>query len=244
MEHRLLGNISVDCVIFGFNLETLEVLLVERTMVKPGTTEILFSDLTLTGYHIYEDENLDQAAARIVKDLTGLEGLVLEQFYAFGNLDRLCRPNDRLWLEQFADVFSKRVISVGYFTLLRSPEVTIKQKDRTVSWFPINLAKNLAYDHDQILAKALAHLQYKLKHEPIGFELLPEKFTLSQMQKLYEAVFCTEFDKRNFRKKVSQMQYVVPLNEKQKGVAHKPAQLYKFDIEIYKKCTDEGYSFM
>ena len=234
-----MANVSVDCVIFGFDGNQLKILMVERTLRSDRSGEVIFSDLTLTGYHIMEDENLDAAAARIVKDLTGLENLVLEQFYTFGALDRLEHPNDQLWLEQFADVFSKRIITVGYFSLLPSIDVKIIQKGRIVKWYPVNEAHNLAYDHNQILDKALSHLRQKLQQDAIGFELLPEKFTLSEMQKLYEAVLGIRFDKRNFRKKVAQMNYVIPLKEKQKGVAHKPAQLYRFSREVFRKTRKE-----
>src|SRR3989339_793130 len=101
MTRKLMNNLSVDCVVFGFDGEQLNVLLVERTLISPETQEVIFSDLTLTGYHIYEDEDLDSAAARIVKDLTGLENIVLEQFYSFGALDRLLHPNDQAWVEHF-----------------------------------------------------------------------------------------------------------------------------------------------
>lgn len=243
MARELIKNISVDCVIFGFDFEKLNVLLVDRFLKDSKTGKLVFSDLTLTGYHIYQDETLDDAAARIVKDLTGLENLTLEQFYAFGALDRLNHPNDQKWLEQFGDVFSSRVVTVGYYSLLRDFNVEIKQKDRVVKWYPVNEVENLAYDHEIILQKALEHLRLKLQNEPIGFELLPEKFTLSQMQKLYEAVLGTTFDKRNFRKKVSQMSYVVPLNEKQSGVAHKPAQLFMFSRDVYDRTRKERNNF-
>ncbi|MGD9993870.1 MAG: NUDIX domain-containing protein [Salinivirgaceae bacterium] len=243
MGRELMNNISVDCVVFGFDSEQLKVLLVERTMNEANSDKILFTDLTLTGYHIYKDEELDEAAARIVFDLTGLNNLVLEQFYTFGALDRLEHPNDQLWLEQFGDVFSKRVVTVGYYSLLPSTDVPIIQKGRKVAWYPVNEVRNLAYDHEQILQKALEHLRYKVRHEPIGFELLPVKFTLTQMQKLYEAVLGTQFDKRNFRKKVSQTNYVVPLKEKQVGVAHKPAQLFMFSRDVYDKTHKERFDF-
>ncbi|HAM98207.1 MAG TPA: NUDIX hydrolase [Marinilabiliales bacterium] len=243
MTRKLMNNLSVDCVVFGFDGEQLNVLLVERTLISPETQEVIFSDLTLTGYHIYEDEDLDSAAARIVKDLTGLENIVLEQFYSFGALDRLLHPNDQAWLEQFGDVFSNRVVTVGYYSLLPSTNVKIILKGRNVSWYKVSEVKGLAYDHDHVLQKALEHLRYKFWHEPIGFELLPMKFTLSQMQKLYEAVLGTQFDKRNFRKKVSQMNYVVALNERQTGVAHKPAQLFMFSRDVYEKTRKERFDF-
>lgn len=236
-------NVSVDCVIFGFDMAQLNVLLVERKLKDPNTDKFIISDLTLTGYHIYKNEDLDSAAQRIVYDLTGLQNLVMEQFYTFGALDRLNHPNDQIWLEQFGDIFSDRVITVGYYSLLPSTDIKIIQKDRVINWYPVETASNLAYDHEKILKKAIEHLRYKLRHEPIGFEMLPEKFTLSQMQKLYEAVLGKKFDKRNFRKKVSLMNYVVPLNEKQTGVAHKPAQLFMFSRDIYEKTRKERFDF-
>jgi len=243
MNRIFVKNISVDCAIFGFDNNKLKVLLVERTLKSNQSDDNGFSDLTLTGYHIYEDENLDQAAARIVKDLTGLENLALEQFYAFGDLDRLNHPNDQKWLEQFGDVFSKRVVTVGYYSLLPNCHIKLPYIGKKVAWYNVNEIENLAYDHKDILNKALEHLRYKLRYEPIGFELLPPKFTLSQMQALYEAIIDTTFDKRNFRKKVAQMKYVIPLNEKQTGVAHKPAQLFKFDNNIYLETRKERFDF-
>jgi len=243
MEHRLMRSLSVDCVIFAFDMEQLKVLLVEREMKSPDDKRVIFTDLTLTGNHIYENEDLDSAAARIVKDLTGLENLVLEQFYAFGALDRLERPNDQMWHKQFGGVFSDRVVSVGYLSLLPSIDIKIKDTYRHAAWHAVKGLKGLAFDHQSILQKAIEHLRYRLKYEPIGFELLPEKFTLSQMQKLYGSIFGTEFDKRNFRKKVSQMSYVVPLNEKQTGVAHKPAQLFMFSRDVYEKTRKERFDF-
>ncbi len=244
MSHKWVPNLSVDCVIFGFDADQLKVLLVERTLRTTDKKNIVFSDLSLTGYHIYEDEDLDSAAARIVKDLTGLDKLVLEQFYTFGSLDRLEHPNDKLWHEQFGDVFSHRVVTVGYFSLLPSTKVKIAQKDRVVRWYSVNEVQNMAFDHNQILEKALFHLRYKLQHDAIGLELLPDKFTLSQMQRLYEAVLGTSFDKRNFRKKVAQMNFVVPLKEKQHGVPHKPAQLYMFSRDIFMRTRKERPYFI
>jgi len=239
MSHNWMPNVSVDCVIFGFDNDQLKVLMVERTLREKDSDRVVFSDLTLTGYHIYEDEDLDSAAARIIRDLTGLENLVLDQFYTFGALDRLEHPNDQLWLEQFGDVFSKRVITVGYFSLLPATHVPIAFRGRVVKWYPVNELPVLAYDHNMIIEKALIHLRHKLQQDAIGFELLPDKFTLSEMQKLYEAILGTRFDKRNFRKKVAQMNYIIPLREKQKGVAHKPAQLYVFSRDVFKKTRKE-----
>jgi 8-oxo-dGTP diphosphatase len=243
MERKLAPSISVDCVILGFDSEQINVLLAERTLKSQETGETIFTDLTLTGYHIYEDEDLDQAAARIVRDRTGLESIKLVQFYSFGALDRLLHPNDQAWLKVSGDIFSNRVVTIGYYSLLPSIDIEIKHKSTKVTWYPINNIKGLAYDHDVILQKAMEHLRHTFWHEPIGFELLPVKFTLTQMQKLYEAIMGTTFDKRNFRKKISQMSYVVPLKEKQIGVAHKPAQLFMFSKDVYDKTRKDRFDF-
>ncbi len=244
MERKLMPNNSVDCVIFGFDLESLQVLLVERTLIDQATGKEVFTDLTLTGHHIYEDEALEDAARRIVKSLTGLDNLIFEQFYTFSSLDRLNHPNDQAWLKQFSELYGHRVISTGYFSLLPTTNVPIIPTDRVVKWYPVSEVTNLAYDHKEILDKALLRLRYKMQHEPVAFEMLPERFTLSQMQKLYESVMGETFDKRNFRKKVAQMSYVVALNERQRGVPHKPAQLYLFSREVYNKTHKEGSYFI
>lgn len=243
MEKRLHPNISVDCVIFGFDFEKLNVILVERKLLDPETGETIISDFTLTGNHIYEDEQLDDAARRVLYKLTGLENIYLEQFTTTGDPDRLNSALDQLFLISEGKNPKDRVISVCYFSLLNCDEVTIRKGEKNVGWCPLKEAKNLAFDHSIILATALQSLRRKLQFEPIGFEMLPEKFTLSQLQKLYEVVFDMELDKRNFRKKVSKMKYLIPLNEKQKGVSHKPARYYSFSREIYEKTKSDILNF-
>lgn len=234
MEKQLHPNISVDCVIFGFDFEKLNVILVERILDEPGTNNRLISDFTLAGNHAFVDEQLVDAAKRVLFDLTGLHDIFLEQFYTSGDPDRLKCPKDQLWLQETGKDPEVRVVSVCYFSLLNCNEVEIIKKDRNVDWLPVSEAQNLAFDHAEILENALSALRIKLRNEPIiGFELLPEKFTLSQLQKLYEVIFDVEFDKRNFRKKVSKMKYLIQLDEKQTGVSHKPARFYSFDKEIY-----------
>ncbi|MBN2164677.1 MAG: NUDIX hydrolase [Marinilabiliaceae bacterium] len=236
-------HISVDCVIFGFDDDNLNILLVDRTLKEKKTDHIIFNDFTLTGNHIYEKEDLNDAAHRILYDLTGLKNIYLEQFSVFAHPERLSKPNDKLWLINQGKDPESRIISVGYFALIATNNVTLEWKGRNVDWFPINKIKELAFDHNQILNSALKALQTKLLNEPIGFELLPEKFTLSQLQKVYEVILGTSLDKRNFRKKVSRMKYLIPLNEKQKGVAHKPAQLFVFSREIYEKTKRNVFDF-
>jgi hypothetical protein len=240
---KIVSNISVDCVIFGFDFKQLNVLLVERKLLDEDTKEVLIDDWTLTGYHIYEDEDFDTAAARILKGLSGLDNIYLEQFYGFGKINRIDNPKDRLWLQHQQEKFSNRIVTIGYFSLIDNTTVTITMKERNVKWFPITELPELGFDHQDILIKALEQLRNKLRSEPIGFELLPEKFTLSQLQKLYESILGTTYDRRNFRKKVLQMKYIIPLNEKQKDVKHKPAQLFLFSRDVYERTKRERFDF-
>ncbi len=239
MEKQIHPNISVDCVIFGFDFEKLNVILVERKLSDPETGEELISDFTLAGNHAFRDEQLDDAAKRVLFDLTGLENIYLEQFMTTGDPERLKDERDQLFLKATGKNPEERVLSICYFSLLNCDEVTIRKGDKNVDWFPVKQVNHLAFDHNIILTSALQSLQRKLLYEPIGFEMLPEKFTLSQLQKLYEVVFDVEFDKRNFRKKVAKMKYLVPLNEKQKGVSHKPARYYTFSKQIYEKTKSD-----
>ncbi|HNX65553.1 MAG TPA: NUDIX domain-containing protein [Bacteroidales bacterium] len=246
LSHKIVPNISVDCVIFGFDFQKLNVLLVERDMKDEKTGKMLISDHTLAGYHIFEDEDIDSAAARILKDLTGLDNIFLEQFGTFGQLDRVTGEKDQMWLKYINQGFAERIVTVGYLALIDNTKVTLKLSDRDVRWVPVNEVDGMemAFDHKNIFYKALEALQRKVKVEPIAFELLPDYFTLSQLQKLYEALLGASFDKRNFRKKVAQMHYVIPLKKKQKGVAHKPAQYYLFSREVYEKTRKGKISFI
>lgn len=246
ISHKIVPNISVDCVVFGFDFEKLNVLLVERELKDEKSGEVLIYDHTLTGYHIYEDEDLDSAAGRILKGLTGLDNIFLEQFGAFGQLDRISSPKDTLWLKHINKGFSDRVVTVGYLALIDNTKVTLRLSDRNVQWFPVTAVKDMemAFDHKHLFYNAMEALQKKVKVEPIAFELLPDYFTLSQLQKLYEALLGTSFDKRNFRKKVAQMHYVIPLKKKQQGVAHKPARFYLFSREVYEKTRKGRISFI
>src|SRR5512133_2890385 len=246
ISHKIVPNLSVDCVVFGFDFEKLNVLLVERELRDEKTGKILIRDHTLTGYHIYDDEELDKAAYNILRNLTGLENIFLEQFATFGELDRVAGEKERLWFRHINKGFADRIVTVGYLALIDNTKVTLHLKDKNVQWFPVNQIKRmeLAFDHKNIFYKALEALQKKVKVEPIAFELLPDYFTLSQLQKLYEALLGTSFDKRNFRKKLAQVHYVIPLKKKQKGVAHKPAQYWLFSREVYEKTRKGRISFI
>jgi 8-oxo-dGTP diphosphatase len=241
---EIIPNLSVDCVIFGFDAVSLNVLLVERTLTNNIDKSILFSDYTLTGNHVLFGEEPDHAAHRILKGLTGLDNIYLEQFHTFGEIDRLSEERDQQWIKSLGLNIASHVITVCYFSLINSSMVKLPKHQATaVKWFPVKEIPDLAFDHLKILQKALERLRLKLRQEPIGFELLPQKFTLTQLQNLYEAVLGTVFDPRNFRKKISQMKYLIPLDEKQTGVRHKPAQYYIFSRDVYERTRKEKLDF-
>ena len=242
MQQGLIPNVSVDCVVFGFDFINLNVLLIERNMTINGT---VYADLKFPGDLMRLDEDLDASAGRILKENTGLSDIYLKQFKSFGSPDRLKRkPRDLDWLRQI-DHPEEHVVTIAYYSLIniseqRSPELILSDNAR---WYPVHEVHDLVMDHMDILKDALDHLRGELLNKPIGFELLPEKFTLSQMQKLYEVILGTTFDKRNFRKKILSMKYLIPLNEKQVGVAHKPARLYIFSREVYMKTKKDNFDF-
>jgi hypothetical protein len=239
MKINLNPYISVDCVIFGFDSSDLKVLLIEREKNNYNLKMKLPGDL------IGDNENLDEAAYRVLKELTGLDNVYLMQFYAFGSLDRTNNEQDLKWLIDTSKLSIKRVVTVAYFSLIKINENNIisSNADYNYKWYKINEIPKLAFDHNNIITKALETLQIKLKTEPIGFELLPKKFTINQLQKLYEAILGKKLDNRNFRKKILKVPYIKKLKERQMGVAHKPAYYYKFDSLLYQKIKKTDFGF-
>ena len=245
MQKHIIPNLSVDCVIFGFDSKDLNVLLVERTLFDKKKKSVVFSDYTLTGNHVHVGENPDDAAIRILNNLIGSHEIYLEQFHTFGDVNRLSGKNDQNWIHSLGLDISDHVVTVGYFSLIDSTCFNIAEhNERKVRWFPVNCLPELGFDHEAILRKALEQLQLKFKYEPIGFELLAEKFTLTQVQRLYEAILGTKLDPRNFRKKLSQMEFIIPLNEKQQAVRHKPAQLFIYSRDVYEKTRKEKFGYL
>jgi 8-oxo-dGTP diphosphatase len=176
------------------------------------------------------EETLDEAARRELVEETGLKKVFLEQLYTFGSVDRDPR---------------ERVVSVAYCALVKLSEHEAKAATDAANaeWFPVSKPPKLAFDHADILATGLARLKGKVRYQPIGFELLPPRFTLSQLQHLYEAVLGTDLDKRNFRKKVLSFGLLVPLKETEMSGRHRPAQLFRFDAEKYRKLEKQGLLF-
>jgi 8-oxo-dGTP diphosphatase len=219
-------SVAVDCVIFGLDLDedTLKVVLIERGL------EPFAGTWAIPGGFVRNGESLDEAATRELSEETGIADVYLEQLYTFGEPGR----DPRGW-----------VISVTYYALV-SPDkhsVVAATDARRAQWFPANQLPRLAFDHARILEVALNRLRGKLTYAPIGFELLPEKFTIKQIQKLYEIVLGRTLDNRNFRKKIFSMNVLRELGEMQKGVPHRAARLYKFDVRKYKQLTSRGLSF-
>ena len=238
-QRNLNTGISVDCVIFGFDLEELKVLLIQRKSAKTAKD----SRFSLPGDLIYNDETLDKAAIRVLRELTGLENIYLEQLGAFSELDRLSKPEDKAWLESIREQPDERVITIAYFALvnLNSFHPSPSNFATSASWQPLKNIESLAFDHSLLLQRAHEQLKAKLKTQPIGFNLLPEKFTLSQLHKLYEAIVGKELDKRNFRRKMIKLEIVKKLDEKQIGVPHKPSNFYELNLKNYQKLVEEGF---
>jgi 8-oxo-dGTP diphosphatase len=218
-------NVSVDCVVFGFDEEDLKVLLIEQRPI--GDIE---PQMALPGDLVLQDENLDHAASRVLKELTNLNGLYLKQFHTFGDPDRLNSVKDQEWLRNFRDAPDARVITVAYYSLVKMENYQPEAASFAgkIIWQPVDQVPNLAFDHNKIFNTALARLREEFELKNIAFELLPKKFTLSQLQRLHEIVLGVDLDKRNFRKKLKMKEGLVALNEKQKGVDHKPAQLFAY----------------
>ncbi len=216
--------VTVDCVVFGVDEEDLKILLVRRG-VPP-----FMGRWALPGGFVREEEDLPSAARRELQEETGLEKVFLEQLYTFGDPGRDPRG---------------RVISVAYYALVKLGDHRVRAATdaREARWFAAGDVPRLAFDHDRILATARARLQGKVRYQPIGFELLPPKFTLTQLQRVYEKILARPLDKRNFRKKLLATALLEELDERERGVAHRAARLYRFDRRKYEQLEKEGFMF-
>jgi 8-oxo-dGTP diphosphatase len=219
-------DISVDCVVFGFDEDELKVLLIEQK--QPEGKSVIKPQKAVPGDLVRDDEGLDSAAKRILNELTSLKGIYLKQFHAFGDPNRVTGLKDRDWLRSFRTHPERRVITVGYYSLVKMDDFNPQAASfaKKAQWVDVYKIPNLAFDHNEIVGEAVKVLRHELMADHIGFELLPEKFTLSQLQKLYEIILDKKLDKRNFRKNILRTDTVTPLEEKQSGVLHKPAQLF------------------
>ncbi|MBP1676554.1 MAG: hydrolase [Bacteroidetes bacterium] len=222
-------HVSVDCVVFGFDGEKLKVLLIERTIANQNES---YNDKKLPGSIILANEDLDEAASRVLTELTGLKNIYLRQFRSFGNPDRTKNPRDILWLENTLQLKIGRIVTVAYVALIKiDRKILVKSDNTQANWYELHEvpAMNMAFDHAGIINKGLDYIRHNLDIEPhLLFELLPRKFTITQLQTLYDTVHQIRSDVRNFRKKVAQWSYVVPLDEMEEGVPHRAARLYKY----------------
>jgi hypothetical protein len=225
--------VSVDCVVFGFDNENLNILLVKRE--KEPTTE--FKNMKLPGSLIYNDEDVDDAANRVLYELTGIRRMSLRQFRCFASPDRARNIEDQKWLDKEYQPNINRLITVAYLSLCKIDRKLVnisKYKDSV--WLPIAELPQMPFDHNLIVEESLSEIRKWVESEPVViFELLPSKFTITQVRKLYEAIYNKKIDVRNFHKKIAAMPYVVALDEKQQNVSHRAAQYYKFDKTIYNK---------
>lgn len=237
-ERNFNPHLSVDCVIFGFDGESLKVLLVERSVSPDDTTAE--SVHKLPGDFILRMEDLDAAAERILFELTGLKNIYLKQFSVFGDPSRIPENADRNWLEATSGVKVSRVVTTAYYSLIRiDKSKTENEINHNASWHDVTNLPILVFDHESIIQKGIESLRCEIRFEPICFELLPGKFTIRQIQTLYEVIVGQHLDNRNFRKKLLKAKYIEPLNEKQSGVAHKPAMFYRFNREKYQMLKTE-----
>jgi 8-oxo-dGTP diphosphatase len=217
--------VAVDCIIFGYDILEKEIkLLLFKRIVEPAKGR-----WSLAGGFVEPDESLDEAASRILRKLTGLESVYMKQSFAYGETDR--DPGDR-------------VISVAYFALITIRDIKKELAEQNgVSWRSLSKLPDLIFDHPLMVKRALTDLQNQIKIRPVGFELLPEKFTLVQLQDLYEAIYQRKVDKRNFRKKILSMEILEKLDEKERETSKKGAYYYKFNQDSYERLKQNGFYF-
>lgn len=235
-DRRADPHFSVDCVLIGFDGEQLCVLLVRQAGADLVKGEVEYK---LPGSLIYIDEEFDDAAHRVMEELTGLRNIELHQFHTFGSPARIQDPKDRRWLGHFYNLQTDvtRLISVAYTALIKIEHRHQRLSDTfEACWLPVEKVGPLAFDHNQILREALRYIRQRVAVAPAGlFSLLPRKFTAAQLRRLLEVVNNREYDIRNFHKFLATMKYVVATDEKEEGVAHRAARYFKFDRTIYNK---------
>jgi len=206
--------LSVDCVIFGFDENKLKVMLIRSDLKK------YFGKWSLLGDLVRPNEDIDDAAYRILKQRTGLSDVYLEQVHTFGAVNR--HP-------------AGRVVTVTYCTLINVQHHKLKILDNELHWHDVKNVTDLAFDHQQIFDTCYKRLQKRVQEHPLGFNLLPKKFSLRDLQNLYEAILGIKLDRRNFRKKFFSMDFLIDLDEMEQDVPHRPGKLYRFNYDKYEK---------
>ncbi|HTL36975.1 MAG TPA: NUDIX domain-containing protein [Kofleriaceae bacterium] len=216
--------LAVDCVVFGLDENDLKVLLIQRKLAP------FQHAWALPGGFVRIEETLDAAARRELEEEAGVSDVYLEQLFTFGDLDRDPR---------------ERVVSTAYYALAKLSDHRVRASTDAmgVGWFGLDDLPKLAFDHSTIVTRAHERLRGKVRYAPIGFELLPPRFSLTQLQRLYEIILGTDLDKRNFRKKLLSMDLLVETDEVEQGVRHRAARLYRFDRRKYDRLTRQGFEF-
>lgn len=236
---QFLPQLSIDCVIFGFHDNTLKVLLLKMRHV---------AEWALPGGFIYRDEAVEDAAYRILKERTGLEHIFLQQFHVFGDP---ARSSGKTAIANFKkegihidknNWMAQRFVTIGYYALVDFAKVQPQADSfsEACNWVSLDEVKPLMMDHSQILNKALETLRLQLNHQPIGYNLLPRKFTMPELQRLYETILNKSLDRRNFQRRMLAYGILKKLPETRRGVAHKAPFLYSFDMQRYRKALTEG----
>lgn len=227
-------HVSVDCVLLGYNGDSLQVLLLEKNFVENNA---LYNGMKLPGRLIYNNEDPDKAAQSLLKEWAGIHNAYLKQFRVFGDPERTSRPEDLSWLQGAVDLKVGRIVTVAYMALIRITSRKIQpETNLSARWCPVNEVPPLAFDHNIILKEALIEIRKSIRLDPsIIYRLLPPKFTLLELRRLYEVVYDQEIDVRNFHKKVKRSPYLVALDEKEENVAHRAARYYRFDKVSYNR---------
>lgn len=245
----ILKSVSIDCVIFGFDGQSLKVLLSQQNPDEvlnqlkeqedfPAIQDLYENHPSFTdpscwnvfGAHIPTNKDIDEFARELLFMATGMNEVFLKQFHCFGEVNRVPK---------------NRVLTIGYYALINPLNHIIKKSIalNDLKWFNLNSLPKLSFDHGKIIAKALDHLRNEVRYQPIGFHLLPDKFTLTEFQTLYEVILDKKMDTRNFRKKIAKMELLIDLEEKQQNVSHRAAKLYRFDEQVYNRLYEEGLKF-
>ncbi|WP_372774957.1 NUDIX hydrolase [Mangrovibacterium sp.] len=245
----ILKSVSIDCVIFGFDGISLNILLSQQNpenALKSIRAQKDFEDIkhlyenhpSLTdpkswnvfGAHVPVEKDLDEFAQELLYMATGMNDVFLKQFHCFGKPDRV--PNNR-------------VLTIGYYALINPNHHTIKKSIELndLKWFKLDRLPKLVFDHPYIINKALEHLRQEVRYHPVGFHLLPDKFTLTEFQSLYEVILDKKMDTRNFRKKIANMGLLIDTGEKQQNVSHRAAKLFRFDEQVYNQLKNDGLKF-
>lgn len=226
----LYSHVSVDCVLLGVNEDKLSVLLVERKVESSETKHY-----KLPGSLIFENEDLDTAAYRVFHEATGLKRVPLKQFRSFGSPSRTKNKDDMQWLENAMKLKIERIVTVAYLALSKiGRKSNPTDKYNSLAWFPVDALPDLPFDHEEIIEAAVEEIRNWIEKEPyIIFDYLPPKFTAYQLRRTYEIVYSKELDVRNFHKKMSSLDYIVPTEEVEEGVSHRAARYFRFDKVKY-----------